>query len=1111
MMFPLLGLLRLGALPLAAAINATTPDALAPLARSQTVDGEVRASGPICHALPTFGSGDRFVLVVARQRDVPLKFELRDGAECALVAVDGPRDLGEEVRLTAVAPGNEHLEVCVIAAGEDVGSYRISLVEDRPLEEGDDARALAEDSLYRGRSLRERGDRNAQAEAQALFDSALHIMDRLGDRCGQARVLLVNGETRLLRGDAPAARALLEEALSRSRWCGDGATTARILDRLGVATKRLGDRRSARERYLEARQLARRNPRPGLEPVIVNDLAEVTCLDGDCVAACGLLQEALLLLDADPEPYARLTVLSNLGAIERYLGRPDAALVRYDEAVPLARRLGDAASEAGVANSVGAMRLARGELQLALDSYLRALDAAVSVGERRQEAFAALNLGHLFVILGEEDRAREFLLRSLTLNRELASPQGEAWVLMELGWLDESIGDNAAAGRSYEQALSVGRRANDRRTEAEALHGLGRLRLRLGDAAAAIPLFEETLTRHVSARDAAGQQGVLRDLGLALAAVGKPVASADALNRALELAGKTGAGYREAATRSAIARLEELRGNLPGALEQRRSVLQLLEAQRSELAAGDLRASFLSRWQDEYAETVRLLLQLDCSEPGSGHAAEAWAVAERARARGLAEFLARVGAGGEPAPAALERAYAEAAAALTDAQAGLLAARANTAPDETRVTSLRERVTVMARRLDIARWRLLAARVGTGRLPHVEPLALDRVQTGLREGLAVLEYVIGSDKAWAFVITRSELRAVELPIFAGVHDKVDALVQLLEEGGRRRSLERRRISAALYSALVSPVEGILTGANEVVIVPDRGLYRLPFEALIAPTPSASGLRPHYLTERWRTAYAPSASLFVKLTASDRAYAAVDPVLVCFADPARPFSAPEAGADGAEAHSSDTSPWPPLPGARREGRRIAALVGSARTRLFEGAAATESAVKADASIARARWLHFACHAVIETRHPETSGLLLAVEGTGIEDGVLRPNEVFELGLRAELVVLSGCRTALGRELPGEGLWGFVQAFLAAGVQSVVVSLWPLEDRSTEELMVSFYRGLLSGMSAADALRRARLELLGDPATADPSRWAGLILIGSPPMSGNALGPGGAQRR
>lgn len=133
-------------------------------------------------------------------------------------------------------------------------------------------------------------------------------------------------------------------------------------------------------------------------------------------------------------------------------------------------------------------------------------------------------------------------------------------------------------------------------------------------------------------------------------------------------------------------------------------------------------------------------------------------------------------------------------------------------------------------------------------------------------------------------------------------------------------------------------------------------------------------------------------------------------------------------------------------------------------------------------------------MLDESTPELSGLRLARAGDSAEDGLLQVRDVFNLELHADLVVLSACQTGVGKEVAGEGLIGMTRAFLYAGAASVVVSLWQVDDESTSDLMVSFYRQLELTGDKSEALRRAKLELIDRSPYFQPYYWAPFILIG-----------------
>ncbi|MGH9835193.1 MAG: CHAT domain-containing protein, partial [Blastocatellia bacterium] len=153
--------------------------------------------------------------------------------------------------------------------------------------------------------------------------------------------------------------------------------------------------------------------------------------------------------------------------------------------------------------------------------------------------------------------------------------------------------------------------------------------------------------------------------------------------------------------------------------------------------------------------------------------------------------------------------------------------------------------------------------------------------------------------------------------------------------------------------------------------------------------------------------------------------------------------------------------------------------------------------ASGELGRYRIVHFATHGLINSEHPELSGLVLSLvdENGRPQDGFLRMHELFNLQLPADLVVLSACQTALGKEIKGEGLVGLTRGFMHAGAERVVASLWQVDDQATAQLMQSFYRGMLKeNLRPAAALRAAQIEMSRNSRWSSPYYWAGFVIQG-----------------
>jgi CHAT domain-containing protein len=191
--------------------------------------------------------------------------------------------------------------------------------------------------------------------------------------------------------------------------------------------------------------------------------------------------------------------------------------------------------------------------------------------------------------------------------------------------------------------------------------------------------------------------------------------------------------------------------------------------------------------------------------------------------------------------------------------------------------------------------------------------------------------------------------------------------------------------------------------------------------------------------------------------------------------------------------------PRLPFTRKEAQTILSLVPADQRFVALDFAANQTAATSD-KLAQYRYVHFATHGLLNPKHPELSGIVLSLfnEQGAEQDGFLRASEVYNLNLPAELVVLSGCQTGLGKDVRGEGLVGLTRGFMYAGAARVLVSLWDVDDEATSELMGRLYRGMLGKrrLTPAAALREAQISFWRDKPWGSPYYWAAFTLQGEP---------------
>jgi CHAT domain-containing protein len=520
----------------------------------------------------------------------------------------------------------------------------------------------------------------------------------------------------------------------------------------------------------------------------------------------------------------------------------------------------------------------------------------------------------------------------------------------------------------------------------------------------------------------------------------------------------------------------------------------------------------LATVRDYYELAADVLMRLDDEQPGSGFAAAALQVSERARARSLLDVLAYAQQGlRQSADPTLRQQVQDVQAALNVKAERLRRLLAGTYTQGD----------VDARNREIAglalQYRELESRVRQSSARHGALLSVDAapvadLQRALDADTAIVEYMLAEDRSFVWVLTRDGVQRAVLP----PRRIIEELARTFAAAAATPETPALEASAGrLAAAVLAPIAESLNRPR-LVIVPDGALSFVPFAALpVAGRPGDVGSTP--LVADHDVVTAPSASMVALLRAdarpprarktlavfADPVYSRLDARVQVPVDSSPPKSAVAVPRERDQrpredaVNASEAGELARLIGSRREAAALSELVPESSRHVALDFSASREAV-ADGRLADYRLLHFATHALIDNTHPELSGIALSlVDRRGQpQDGFLRLHEIYNLDLSADLVVLSACQTALGREIRGEGLIGLTRGFLHAGARRVVASLWKVDDRATAELMRRFYAAMLGPQRQPPqaALRTAQRAMLAQSRWRAPYYWAGFVLYG-----------------
>jgi CHAT domain-containing protein len=562
---------------------------------------------------------------------------------------------------------------------------------------------------------------------------------------------------------------------------------------------------------------------------------------------------------------------------------------------------------------------------------------------------------------------------------------------------------------------------------------------------------------------------------------------------------------------------------------------------RQQMTSPELRASYVADNHNRYDLLIDVLQRLHAQNPEHGYAAAALHVSERARARVLLESLvdARIDLRQGIDATLLER-ERTLQKQLNDASAQLSRLLADGNPEQ------HDAAEQTLQHLS-AEFQKLQTQIRE-QSPHyasvTQPRALDLAEIRnavLDDDTVLLEFALGPQRSWLWAVTTNTLKTIELP----ARGKIDAAARSLYEQFTARQKRRGETSvayaervraadarlaeesAAVSQMLLGGIAGELQQewrTKRLAIVAAGALEYLPFAALPVPEliqdVAAGRAQAPHARRASRTRLAadheivsiPSASVLAVLRREIVGRAPAPRQLAIVADPVFDGTDPRVrrGPAGPPVVNDPTASraievmdslytrgaLSRLPFSREEADAISTLARQADVFTAVDFKASRETVLGGA-LSGYRIVHLATHGLIDSERPALSSLVLSlVDPRGRrQNGYLRLADIYNLRLDAELVVLSACQTALGKEIRGEGLVGLTRAFIYAGAPRVVASLWQVSDLATAELMKRFYRGMLQQhLSPAAALRAAQVQMSQDPRWASPYFWAGFVLQG-----------------
>lgn len=790
--------------------------------------------------------------------------------------------------------------------------------------------------------------------------------------------------------------------------------------------------------------------------------------------------------------------IGNLGIVYSDIGDYKKAIEYYEQAREISEKTGDWGSVGAALLNIGLAYSRMGEFLKAMSHYEKALTIAEKLGNKEVEATSYGNLGLIYFNFADHKNAYKYYIKALNINKEIGNKEGQLINLLNIGALLMKMKKYDNSMKILDEALELAKTTGNKRVVVMIMGNKGAVSLETGKFDAAAKELKETLKGSKNLKDSMMEFNSVLNLGFTyhMSAVknNNPKLFSEALSyyrKAEELAERSQDSmellavyarmgiffdaFRHKSKEKETQRREE-------AITYLKKSIDLIEKMRGEIKIDDLQLSFLNKYIVLYNLLIQILLE-------QGKPEEAFAYAERSKAR---MFLDSLGSKKIIPKNSETRELAEKEQSLSDAVQQMTRQLSKLSDEE--AVNVRISIKKLRKERDEIIERIKRINPEYAALISVSPSSLKEIQKSLKPDEALVEYYCGTDNTVAWVLTNETMICKNLPVSYDEIMKETETVrdEIIPHEGDTRDEETmkktREKLASIYGQIISPLEPALNDKKQIIIVPHSSLHQLPFAALI----DGDG---KFLVEKYSLLIEPSASSLVNFRKrnesrpSKLAGFALGKLGAAVDDGS---GKTRGGGEDFVVIRGDFLPeefrkgFSPLPGTKEEIMQIRDTIKGNNTQsdvFIEKEFTIDAVMK---SIKDAGIIHFATHGFLSSNSGGSKSGLLA------SDGLLYVLDIYNWELNSDLVVLSACQTGMGDVTGGDEMVSISRAFMQAGADNIMASLWSVQDEATRDLMVEFYDNLFQGKSKADALRNAQMKLLKK--NSDPYLWAPFVLSG-----------------
>jgi CHAT domain-containing protein/Tfp pilus assembly protein PilF len=753
------------------------------------------------------------------------------------------------------------------------------------------------------------------------------------------------------------------------------------------------------------------------------------------------------------------------------------------------------------ARNIGTYYFMTTDFSQALSFYLRALYYVRDLATTTDIIICLNNIASIYIALGDYAKAYDYLSEAIEDTEIDSSRVVRPSLLINLGQTFLSLARRFQTPEYYGQAMEcftsyqdLQTRAGGRDIDLHVLNGITAIYVDQGRLDEARAVLLPAVERLKADKTSALSGMTLLNLAAIALKSGQVSEAERYFGQALAASKQTDDHLQLIKALYGLGRCSELLGRDDQAIAfYGESIRAIADSVSSIVNDTDL-AEFISRSRDPFQALTGLYYRLSRKGRLGAFEREIFRVAESFRARSFLEQLERQAHRAdsgrtEITPSEEDRLAGERLNLLRQLSQG--AGKA----DPAQMEDLESRIRHIDEMLDASVFEKQLRTDVSGLL--ASPVSLKVLQSSaLPERTALIEYYLGDERSFLMCVTKNDFHLVELPSARSIEDSLAAYLSFLEDP----SLPAEKglpASRRLYAELLRPAADYISGQiDQLVIIPDGILFRLPFETLALEASSSSPAA--YLNDRYTISYSPSASsLFYLRQRPKRIYR--KEALAFGVSKYEPPERQSQGEDIASASSVLSDLYRrngftigPIPYSQTEIKGLKRRIRPEGIDIYFGENATEAAFKG-LDLEAYRLIHLACHAFSDERYPLRSSLVFSPGGDGEEDGFLQVSEMYRIRTNADLVVLSACQTGRGKIVRNEGILGLPRIFFYMGARSVVSTLWPIQDKAGALFMRYFYDSYYRGEGKAEALQTAKKKMIGSK-YGHPYYWGAYTLTG-----------------